>query len=199
MVGTANKLITYLIEQTKDKQFELWKDIKNYEGLYQVSNLGRVKRISYHHGSSGTIIHKEKILKPILNKKNGYLYYGLSNNGLKSFRAHKLVLNTFNPNEGMQINHKNGNKQDNRLINLEWCTPKENIQHAYKNGLAKARRNEKNSLSKKVGQFDLDGNLIRVWPSTMQIQRELGYTNTSIGQCCNGKREITHGYKWRYV
>lgn len=60
MIGTSNKIITYLLEQAKDKQFELWKDIKNYEGLYQVSNLGRVKRISYHHGSSGTIIHKKK-------------------------------------------------------------------------------------------------------------------------------------------
>lgn len=110
---------------------EIWKDIDGYEGLYQVSNLGNVKSLTNRSN------HKEeKILKLNTNGKY-YLVNICKNTKKKTLLIHRLVAKAFidNPNNLPQINHINGNKLDNRVENLEWCTCRENIIHSIKTGL----------------------------------------------------------------
>lgn len=119
---------------------EIWKDIPNYEGLYQVSNLGRVK--SFKRG-------KEKILKPRLDRV-GYYHVGLCEGGeRKSNLVHRLVMLAFVGESDLQVNHKNGAKSDNRLENLEYCTSSENTQHAYDTGLmARGENHHRSKLTR---------------------------------------------------
>ena len=115
---------------------EVWKDIKGYKNLYQVSNLGNIKTLDYNHTK------REKLLKPIL-QKDGYLGVNLMKNGKrKRHRIHRLVAETFlsNKNNFPIINHKNGIKTDNKANNLEWCTSKYNTKHAINNGLIKIKK-----------------------------------------------------------
>lgn len=117
---------------------EIWKDIKGYEGKYQISNLGRVKSLNYN----------TKILK-YNSDGHGYLKVILyKNNKRKSHRVHRLVAEAFIPNleDKNQVNHINGNKQDNRAFNLEWCTAKENVQHSLNTGLSERFKGENNPL-----------------------------------------------------
>lgn len=105
---------------------EIWKDIPDYEGLYQVSNLGRVKRIIFTNNKYN--FEKETILKGWITR--GYRYVSLCNNGFsKKYRVHRLVAEAFipNPDNLPMINHKDENKQNNNAKNLEWCTQKENL------------------------------------------------------------------------
>ena len=113
---------------------EIWKDIPEYEGLYQASNLGRIRSIK-RYGTSG------KILKGEIDEW-GYIRISLSkNNKPKKNKAHRLILMTFCPTNDpkLQVNHKDGNKQNNKLENLEWCSASYNTIHSYINGLNKTR------------------------------------------------------------
>ncbi len=126
---------------------EIWKDIKNYEGFYQVSNLGRVKSLHFN---------KEKILR-YNTKANEYISIILCKHSKHfSTRIHQLVAKTFikNPNNYLEINHINGNKADNNINNLEWCSRMHNIKHSIENKLtkptgAKGERNIKAKLTEK--------------------------------------------------
>lgn len=105
---------------------EIWKDIKDYEGLYQASNLGKIKRITTN-----------RLLK-CSSTPRGYLYLSLSKNGVwKNYRVNRLIAQTFipNPENKPTVNHINGIKTDNMVENLEWNTIGENVRHAIKNGL----------------------------------------------------------------
>lgn len=117
---------------------EYYANIKGYENLYQISNYGTIKSIDkIVRNKNGYRIIKGKILKPQIDKK-GYYRIGLTKNHKQKFYlVHRLVAETFIPNVYNEpiINHKNGNKLDNHISNLEWCTQQYNIQHAYNTGL----------------------------------------------------------------
>ncbi len=130
---------------------EEWKDIIGYEGLYQVSNLGRVKSLfRFSKRKNYVITIQEKLLK-ILNGPKGYNLIRLSRNGiLKTYRLHRLIAQAFipNPENKPEVNHINGNKKDNCVNNLEWVTSAENMQHAHKNNLASKRFGSNNNNTK---------------------------------------------------
>lgn len=109
---------------------EIWKDIPEYEGLYQVSNLGRVKSLRFRNN----VCDKEKEHIMALNKKdNEYLYVSLSKNGIRKNKyVHRLVATCFiqNTNDYEVVNHKDENKTNNNVNNLEWCSQKQNVKHS---------------------------------------------------------------------
>lgn len=144
--------IIYFDEEGNQKT-EQWKDVIGYEGLYQVSDLGRVKsmqRICSCNSKGGTRLKKEKILKQTL-QESGYIQRTLLKEGkLFLTGVHRLVAKAFisNPENKPEVNHKDCIKHHNYVYNLEWNTYKENIQHSWKNGLAKPKKGEKHNMSK---------------------------------------------------
>ena len=167
---------------------EIWKDIKGYEGLYQISNLGRVKSFP----RNGTI-KQERILKQTIDN-NGYLIVGLhKNNKAKKVCVHWLVADAFIPKgkEDEVINHIDGNKLNNNLNNLERCSQKHNVRESIRLGLQKPYN------EKKVLQFDLNNNFIKEWKSACEIQRKLNISQANISACCRGVRKTTGKYIWR--
>ena len=182
----------------ENKNKEIWKDIKGYEGMYQVSNLGRVKSlgriVTRKNGRRLTI--QERILKP-KPTQNGYLQVKLcySSGKGKWFLVHRLVCEAFhkNPENKPEVNHINEDKLDNRACNLEWVTAKENCNHGTHNArVAKA-------LSKPVAQYLSNGVLVKVWQSAMEVQRQLGFDNSTISKVARGKRKSAYGYEWKYI
>ena len=167
---------------------EIWKDIDGYEGLYQVSNLGNVKSLNYRHTG------KERILNPGTDKC-GYIQVNLYKNGkLKTFSIHRLVANAFleNPDHKSDVNHKDEDKNNNCVYNLEWMTRKDNLNYGSRN------KRIANSRSKSVLQFTKNCEFIRKWKSAIQIERELGFSSGNISQCCNKKRKSSYGYIWKF-
>ena len=175
---------------------EEWRDVVGYEGLYQVSDQGRVKSLERkvkHWCGERTV--KERILKPSDNCM-GYLIVNLSAGGKrKHFKVHRLVCQAFhdNPENKLDVNHINENKTDNRACNLEWCTRRENINHGSRN----TRTAE--ALSKPVGQYTLDGELVKIWPSATEARRQTGFSQGNICLAANGKHKQAYGFIWKYV
>lgn len=169
---------------------EMWKPIKNYEGLYEISNFGNVKSLErICKTEKGTRIVPEKMLSASKDS-SGYLYVPLSVNGThKNYFVHRLVLEAFESNteRKKQVNHKNGNKLNNCLDNLEWCTAKENINHKYK------VLNYKAHNRKKV--ICLETNEIFESLAEAEKSKKL----TGISKCLKGKRETFAGYHWEYL
>ena len=171
---------------------EIWKDIEGYEGLYQVSNLGRVKSLErlvfYSDGRSR--VFKEQILKP--SKEYDYLYVILyKNNENKHFRIHRLVANTFidNPNNYPYINHIDECKSNNNVNNLEWCSPKYNVNY----GSCIKRRVEKQS--KQIYCLEND----TMYKSISECGRKLHLSIGNISSVLNKRRKQTKGYTFRYA
>lgn len=139
---------------------EIWKAISGYEGLYEVSSLGRVRSKDRFitNENDKTALHKGRVISPG-KRPNGYLFVGLSKSGKRNLLAvHRLVAIEFLPcsnNETLQVNHINENKEDNRLENLEWCTAKENIRHSVNTGKQTGRNpNKRKKLTpEKVNQI----------------------------------------------
>lgn len=175
-----------------------------YEGLYKVSNFGRILSLNYKNTG------KSKLMTPV-EDTDGYLRVRLRKNGKgKTCKVHRLIAETFLPNtEGKpQVNHKDEDKTNNFVFlnedgtvnkkksNLEWSTPKENSNHGTRNErIAKAMINGK--LSKPVLQFTLDGEFIREYPSVSECERN-GFNHQHVSECCNGKRKSHKGFRFMY-
>lgn len=169
---------------------EIWKNIEGYEGLYQVSDQGRVKSLKYG---------KERILKPKL-LKTGYLYVSLSKGKtIRQYSVHRLVALAFipNPDNKPQVNHKSEQKWLNTVYNLEWTTAKENMNWGTRNKRASTKRtNGKKSTS--IKQMTVDGNIVAIWPSMAEAERN-GFNRSCICLCCQGKLNKHQGFKWKYL
>ena len=180
---------------------EEWRDIAGYEGLYQVSNMGRVKSLerTVTRKNGRKLSVKEWILKPE-TIHNGYLRVALEDSGKrKRFLIHRLVCEAFleNPKNKPEVNHINEDKSDNRACNLEWVTKEENINHGTRN--ARVGKAVSKALSKPVGQYTRDGKLIKVWQSTKEVERQLGFANGNISKVARGELKTAYGYVWKYV
>jgi hypothetical protein len=175
---------------------EIWKPIKGYEGLYEVSNLGNVKSLNYSHTG------KPKLLK-LCKLKNGYLMVQLSKNSVTEKRlVHRLVAQAFlpNPDNLPEVNHKSEIKSQNNVENLEWCSSSYN--HSYGTGtkrmVAKRNNNNCNNAEKPVKQITLNGTLVTIWPNINEAGRN-GFNIGCISMCCNGKRNSHKGYLWEFA
>ncbi len=181
---------------------EEWRDIQGYEGFYQVSNLGRVKSVArslveFHKGTQYTRSYPARILSQG-NDGQGYKLCWLSKGGVgKSIRTHRLVALAFLPNPlGLRhINHKDENKSNNNVDNLEWCTPLYNSNY----GTAIERRVKVQipKQNKAVCQMDMNGNILALFPSVKEATRITGIFN--ISAVARGKLKSARGFKWRYM
>lgn len=167
--------------------------IPEYEGLYMVSNIGRIKSLNYHRTG------KDGILKP--NKQvSGYLVVHLSKNGItKPYRISRLVAMAFipNPDNLPEVNHKDEVKTNNCVENLEWCTCKYNTNYGSCIERRVANRNGSNA-PKKVYQYNLNGEFVKEWKSMQEIEMVLGFNHSHICKCCKGQRKSAYGFIWKY-
>lgn len=167
---------------------EIWRDIKDYEGHYQVSNLGNVRSIKSN---------KIKILKPFKNTaRAGYLEVYLRLPGSKkTFKVHRLVAQAFipNPNNLSDINHIDEDKENNSVSNLEWCDHKYNMNYGTRN------ERTREILSMKVAQYSLSGNLIAIFDSQIIAAKQTNSRQGAISNCINGKAKTHNGYIWKLV
>lgn len=166
---------------------EIWKDIKGYEGYYQVSNTGLVKRLP------GIKCKTERILC-YGTQKTGYKYVNLSkDNKPYTKRVHRLVAETFipNPYNLPQVNHKDEDKGNNNVNNLEWCNAKYNVNYG--------ARNNKAIIARGIPVKCVETNII--YPSAREAARQTGIYASSISRCCNGNYgfKTAGGYHWKYV
>ena len=185
-----------MVEETTN---EIWKDIPGYENFYQISTMGRVKSMERKvKGKKGSIYTvREKILKSCKNT-GGYLYVILKKEGkLQNARIHRLVADAFlpNPNNFPEINHINEIKEDNRLENLEWCSHIYNMNFGSRNERSRKSNINNPKRSKKIICIETG----KIYPSANEVQRQLGFAQSHISDCCNGKYKQSYGYHWQYV
>ena len=195
---------------------EYWRDVPDYEGLYQVSNKGRVRSLTRY---VGTQYGRKRIIKGIIItptlERTGYFRVGLNKNCThKMFSIHRLVATAFipNPNNYLVVNHKDENKQNNFVwvnedgtvdfekSNLEWCSFEYNNNYGTKNYRISQSLINNVHKSKIVLQFDFQGTFIKEWPSVNEIYRSLGVKPATINRCCRGVKHhhTAFGYIWKY-
>lgn len=177
---------------------ETWKDVIGYVGLYQVSNLGRIRSLGRECNSKNGSRQRKR--ERILTQEvtiHGYCRVRLfdAEGNAKHFAVHRLVMNAFVGILDEDINHINEIKTDNRLINLEYCTHKYNCNHGTRN--ARISANNKGKRARPVTQLDKNGNTIKEYPSRLDAERETGIDARHIGNVCSGSRKQAGGYKWR--
>lgn len=182
------------------KSKEIWKDIKGYEGYYKISNLGRIKSfygnekfISTYNNNRGYIM-----VRLSLNKNRGY------------FLVHRLIALHFIANEENKrtVNHKDGNKLNNKISNLEWATYSENERHAIRTGLKVYKKGKDSCLYGKIDkdarhkkgviQYTKDNIFVKEYCSAMEAERNTGIGHVAISHCLRGNSKTSGGYKWKY-
>lgn len=168
----------------------IWKDIPNYEGLYQVSNYGDVKNV-----------RRNKILRQCKHRL-GYMSVMLyKNKQPKRLMVHRLVAMTFLENcQSLEcVNHKDENKSNNHVDNLEWCSREYNMQYGTLNARISKKRGHMARRKRKVVQINQHGNVVKTWESIAQASVETGTSRTSIYKCCNGLHKTANGFAWSYI
>lgn len=178
---------------------EKWKPIKGYDGLYEVSNLGRVKSL-HQRGKE-----KDRILAPI-EMDIGYCKVTLYNKFKKEQKyIHRLVAEAFipNPKNLKVINHINANKKDNNVDNLEWCTQKHNMQQAFNMGLVRnsqrGKLGKESQIRKIIKQIDANTNeVLNIFYGACEAERQTNICCQNIRACCRGKRKTAGGFMWKY-
>ena len=187
----------------EDLPNEEWRDIQGYERIYQISNYGRVKRIDHikyirltlPDGKHKTVPHMyEAMILNMSYDRWGYVQVHLNNKGKVWKKVHRLVGEAFlpNPNNLEQINHINGCKEDNIIYNLEWVSRSENQKHAIRTGLRKL-------VYTNIGQYDLDGSLIRIYPNLTAASNELQIPRDCLYSAIKGYQKTCAGYLWKIV
>lgn len=178
---------------------EKWRDITGYEGLYQISNYGRVKSLSKYKAKQVII------MKPHKDKCYRYVIKLCKNARAKSFYIHRLVGMYFipNPDNKPEINHKTPITPalcDNRYTELEWCTSSENSKYTILCGNhyspSKGLYGVNNPRSKPIIQLTIEGNFVKKWVNAREIDKELGIDFRYVSRCCNHKCKSAHGYKF---
>lgn len=187
-----------------DGKIEVWKDVVGFEN-YKISNQGRIKNTVFNNRHCS--FQRERILKPSKNGR-GYFFVYVSNNGKTKMKTiHRLVAETFLPNfENLPcVNHIDGNKENNTLENLEWCTFSHNIMHSYKLGLQKPSEKQKKAIAewdrihhkKPIYQLTMSGEVIKYWGSLKEASEALNISMGAISQCVNNRSKSAGGYKWK--
>lgn len=185
-----------------DYKDEVWRPVVGYEGYYEVSSYGRVKRCAkdiqyYMRGKLITRKGREKILSPGI-KDTGYYNVSLFVDNIgKTHKVHRLVAEAFIPNPDNKpfIDHIDANRLNNRVENLRWVTPTENNA----NPIFRERQSRcKDKYKKDIIQYDKFGNIIKIWKGLRTVARELGIHHVLIRDCCKGKIKMAGGYIWRF-
>ena len=188
-------------EYIEDLPNELWKDIEGWEGLYKVSNMGRVRSLPRLKKTPTATYYTKDLIMPYRYSKGGYFRVALCNNyNTKNVFVHKLVANAFIGAQGNRtVNHKNEDKSDNRADNLEYLTRADNVR--YGSGImrsAKSRVDNPNVKKTAIKQYTLDGKFIKSYISINQAMRENNIKSNNITTCCQRKRNSAYGFIWRY-
>lgn len=173
---------------------EIWKPVVGYEGKYEVSNLGNVRSLDYRHTKTTHIIAKTY-------DSNGYFKVNLKVNGVaKNLTIHRLVAMAFipNPNGFNQVNHKDENKENNNVENLEWCTASYNSSYGTRPSRLSKHFKNYSQYSKPVIHIGLN-NVETYYPSMKEAERATGIKQGNISNCCNGKQKCTKGNYFKYA
>lgn len=170
---------------------EEWRAVKGYEGLYEVSNLGKIRNAKTLH------------ILSIFKNKRGYCRVDLwKNNKQKKYAVHRVVAEAFIPNiyNKPQVNHIDENKSNNNADNLEWCTQLENHNCGTVNERISKSLTNNPKKSKPVAAYDDDMNLIASFPSIYEASRQVGISASTIGDCLHHRRGAIHagGYRWQF-
>lgn len=168
---------------------EIWKPIAGYEGLYEVSNLGRVRSLNYNHTKTA------EVMTPWVSAKDYDYVHLCKGTAIQSCRVARLVAMAFIPNPDNKpfVDHIDTNRRNNHADNLRWCDQSEN----QKNPISRKRYGDAKSF--RVVQLTKENIVMRIWPSLTEAERSGGFNRNQISKVCNGRLKTHHGYKWQYL